>query len=198
LNGGLPIWANSGGYVKVDAEWFLIEDVLFDESKNAEIIVISSSYSGVDVSVIAGTIYNIFDYEIYECTIDMVDYIGETIKVAIKAEDDNFTTINLLSEDISVASSAVKVGSFSFAVLACRYLFSILDNVRSANLFVEQGVAVTTVNFQRLTKEMAHGLDYVCNQSLDALNVFGWWRIVNAVLNSRWTVDKLIQSKVFA
>lgn len=102
LNGGLPIWAKSGNYVKVDAEWFLIEDILFDESKNAEIIVISSNYSGVDVAVIAGTIYNIFDYEIYEFTIDMVDYIGETIQVAIKAEDDNFTTINLLSEDISV------------------------------------------------------------------------------------------------
>ena len=102
LNGGLPIWAKSGNYVKVDTEWFLIEDILFDESKNAEIIVISSNYSGVDVAVIAGTIYNIFDYEIYEFTIDMVDYIGETIQVAIQAEDDNFTTINLLSEDISV------------------------------------------------------------------------------------------------
>lgn len=102
LNGGLPIWAKSGGYVKVDAEWFLIEDILFDESKNAEIIVISSSYSGADVSVIAGTIYNIFDYEIYEFTIDMVDYIDEVIRVSIIAEDDNFTTITLLSEDIFV------------------------------------------------------------------------------------------------
>lgn len=102
LNGGLPIWAKSGGYVKVDAAWFLIEDVLFDESKNAEIMVISSSYSGADVSVIAGTIYNIFDYEIYEFTIDMVDYIDEVIRVSIIAEDDNFTTITLLSEDIFV------------------------------------------------------------------------------------------------
>lgn len=102
LNGGLPIWAKSGGYVKVDSEWFLIEDILFDESKNAEIIVISSSYSGADVSVIAGTIYNIFDYEIYEFTIDMVDYIDEVIRVSIIAEDDNFTTITLLSEDIFV------------------------------------------------------------------------------------------------
>lgn len=102
LNGGLPIWAKSGGYVKVDAEWFLIEDILFDESKNAEIMVISSSYSGADVSVIAGAIYNIFDYEIYEFTIDMVDYIDEVIRVSIIAEDDNFTTITLLSEDIFV------------------------------------------------------------------------------------------------
>ncbi len=102
LNGGLPIWAKSANYIKVGVEWFIIEDVLFDESKNAEIIVISSNYSGADVAVIAGTIYNIFDYEIYEFIIDMVNYIGENIQVAIKAEDDNFTTINLLSEDISV------------------------------------------------------------------------------------------------
>lgn len=102
LNGGLPLWAKSGGYVKVGTEWFLIEDLLFDESKNAEIMVISSSYSGADVSVIAGTIYNIFDYEIYEFTIDMVDYIDEVIRVSIIAEDDNFTTITLLSEDINI------------------------------------------------------------------------------------------------
>jgi hypothetical protein len=102
LNGGLPIWAKSGNYVKVNSEWFLIEDILFDESKNAEIIVISSNYSGIDVAVIAGTIYNIFDYEIYEFTIDMSNHIAEIIQVAIKAEDDNFATINLLSEDISV------------------------------------------------------------------------------------------------
>ena len=105
LNGGLPIWAKSGNYVKVDAEWFLIEDVLFDESKNAEIMVISSSYSGADVSVIGGTIYNTFDYEIYEFTIDMVDYIDEVVQVSIIAEDDNFTTITLLSEDINIQVS---------------------------------------------------------------------------------------------
>lgn len=102
LNGGLPIWAKSGNYIKVNSEWFAIEDVLFDENKNAEIIVISSNYSAEDISVVAGSIYNTFDYEIFEFTIDMVDYIGETIKVVIEAEDDNFTTINLLSEDISV------------------------------------------------------------------------------------------------
>ena len=102
LNGGLPIWASSGNYVKVDAEWFLIEDILFDESKNSEIIVISSNYSGGDVSAIAGTIYNVFDYEIYEFAIDMVDYIDETIKVRIVASDDNFTTVTNLSEDLNI------------------------------------------------------------------------------------------------
>ena len=102
LNGGLPIWAKSGNYVKLDSEWFLIEDILFDESKNAEIIVISSNYDGADVSIIAGTIYNVFDYEIYEFAIDMVDYIDETIKVRIVASDDNFTTVTNLSEDLNI------------------------------------------------------------------------------------------------
>jgi hypothetical protein len=102
LNGGLPIWAKSGNYVKLDSEWLLIEDILYDESKNAEIIVVSSNYSGPDVTAIAGTIYNVFDYEIYEFTIDMVDYIAENIKIQIVAEDDNFTNLLFLSEDISV------------------------------------------------------------------------------------------------
>lgn len=78
------LFGQSQGYIKVDAAWFLIEDVLFDESKNAKVIVISSNYSGTDIAVIAGTIYNIFDYEIYEFTIDMVDYIGKLFKWQFK------------------------------------------------------------------------------------------------------------------
>lgn len=102
LNGALPIWAKSGVFVQIDSEWFLIEDILYDDDKNAEIIVISSNYSGPDVSIIAGAIYNIFDYEIYEFTIDMVDYIDELINVKITAEDDNFETLIFLSEKIEV------------------------------------------------------------------------------------------------
>lgn len=102
LNGGLPIWAKAGNYVKVDTEWFLIEDYVYDEDKNAEVIIISSSYSGPDAAVIAGCIYNIFNYEVYEFTIDMVDYIDEEIQVKIEATDPNFTTITHLSEKIDV------------------------------------------------------------------------------------------------
>lgn len=102
LNGSLPIWAKSGNYIKVDSAWFLIENIIYDDTKNAEVIVVSNNYNGSDVPVIAGCIFNIFDYEIYEFVIDMVDYIDEIIKVRIVASDDNFTTVTHLSEDISV------------------------------------------------------------------------------------------------
>lgn len=102
LNGSIPYWVRIGGYIKTDMEWYLIEDIIYDDTKNAEVIVISSNYIGLDVSVVAGFIYNIFDYEVYEFEIDMVDYLGQEIKVQITATDDNFTTLNYLSEDIYV------------------------------------------------------------------------------------------------
>lgn len=102
LNGGLPIWAKAGNYVKVDTEWFLIEDFVYDDEKNSEVIIISNNYSGNDVPVVVGTIYNIYDFEVYEFTIDMVDFINEEIQVRIEALDQNFTNITHLSEKIDV------------------------------------------------------------------------------------------------
>lgn len=102
LNGSIPYWVRIGGYIKIDMEWYLIEDIIYDDTKNAEVIVINNNYIGLDVSVVAGFIYNIFDYEVYEFEIDMVDYLEQEIKVQITATDDNFTTLNYLSEDIYV------------------------------------------------------------------------------------------------
>lgn len=103
LNGSLPIWAKAGNYIKVDTEWFLIEDFFFDDNKNAEVIVVSNNYSGTDVAVIAGSIFNIYDFEVYEFTIDMVDFIDEIIQVKIEATDSNFPNITYLSEKIQVS-----------------------------------------------------------------------------------------------
>lgn len=107
FNGTLPYWAKSGNYVRVDMAWYLIENIIFDELKNAEMIVISNNYSGIDTACIAGSIYNKFDYEIFEFTIDLVDYLDEQIRVKIEATDSNFETVTLLSEliDIKVKQS---------------------------------------------------------------------------------------------
>ena len=102
LNGSLPTWVRIGGYIRVDMEWFLIEDIIYDDNKNAEVIVISNNYNALDVAVIAGFIYNIFDYEVYEFEIDLVDYINQNIQVYLKAENSNFVTIEQLSEVINV------------------------------------------------------------------------------------------------
>lgn len=103
LNGTLPHWAKSGNYIKIASSWFVIEDITYDETKNADVIIISSNYTSVDVSLVVGCLYNKFDYEIYEFVIDMLPYMDQNIKVKIIASDTNFDTITLISEQINVA-----------------------------------------------------------------------------------------------
>lgn len=102
LNGTLPYWAKAGNYIKIGTSWFLIEAIIYDEMKNADVIVFSNIYNGIDAPVIVGSQYNKFDYEIYEFEIDMLAYMDEDIRVKIQLTDSNFGDINLLSELINV------------------------------------------------------------------------------------------------
>ncbi|HEX8576986.1 MAG TPA: hypothetical protein VF677_11895 [Flavobacterium sp.] len=100
LNGLLPEWGEIGNYLQIANIWYIIEDIVFDETKNADVIVFSNTYIGSEVNVIAGSIYNRFNYEVYEFSIDMVDYIDEKFKVKLVNSNSNFTTITHLSETI--------------------------------------------------------------------------------------------------
>ena len=100
LNGSLPEWASVGNYFKIGTSWFLIEEIFYDEAKNADVLVFSNSYTGADVSVIAASVFNRFNYEVYEFSIDMVDYIDQYFQVRINNTDPNFTEIIHLSEII--------------------------------------------------------------------------------------------------
>lgn len=102
LNKTLPEWGITGNYINIAGSWFLIENTVFDETKNADVLVINEIYTGAEINVIVGSIYNVFEYEVYEFEIDMADYIDESIRVKITASDPNFTTINFLSEEINV------------------------------------------------------------------------------------------------
>jgi hypothetical protein len=53
-------------------------------------------FSGIDTNVIVSSVYNDFNYEVYEFTIDMVNYLNQTIQV--KYTDSRFETITHLSE----------------------------------------------------------------------------------------------------
>lgn len=103
LNGLLPEWGLAGNYINIAGSWFIIERVVFDELKNSDVLVITETYAGADVEVVAGCIYNIYPYEVYEFSIDMVDYINESIRVKLINSDPNFPTIEHLSEQIDVA-----------------------------------------------------------------------------------------------
>lgn len=102
LNGTLPEWAIVGNYINIGLAWFVIEQKLYVEEKNADVIVISEVFSGVDTPIIVSCIYNIFNYEIYEFEIDFADYLEQKIRVKLICEDDNFETITHLSEEIYV------------------------------------------------------------------------------------------------
>lgn len=99
LNGSLPEWKSVGNYIVIANAWYLIEQVIYDEDKNAEVIVFSDNYSGLPIRVIAGSIYNRINYEVYEFTIDMANYIGKRFSVKIENIDpDNNSRIELSEE----------------------------------------------------------------------------------------------------
>lgn len=103
LVGTLPEWAKIGQYITISNAWFVIEDIYYDEDKSADVIVYSEAYTGPVVGVVAGSIYNNFNYEVYEFVIDMVDYINQTIQVEITNNDPHFDSVEYLSEKIDVA-----------------------------------------------------------------------------------------------
>jgi len=104
LNGTLPDWAVEGNYIKIGASFYLIESIVYDDSRNSDVIVFSNPYSGTaNANQIVGCIYNLKNYEVYEFEIDMVDYLDERIQVRINANDPNFQDLVNISEFIDVA-----------------------------------------------------------------------------------------------
>ncbi len=103
LNGLVPEWGVAGNYVSIGSSWFLIERVFFDENKNADVLVITESFSLSEITVVVGCIYDIYPYDVFEFTIDMSPYIDQSIRVKIECTDDNFSPIEFLSEQIDVA-----------------------------------------------------------------------------------------------
>jgi len=102
LNGYLPYWGKVGNYVSIGSAWFLIEEVAYDETKNVEVLVVNSEYTGADAAVIVGCIFNFQNYEVYECAIDMLSYLNSTIRVKLECTDPHFSPITYLSELINV------------------------------------------------------------------------------------------------
>lgn len=98
LNGSLPEWAQIGNYFEFSGMYYLIEEILFDDSRNADVIVFSSNYDGPEINIIVSSIFDRFNYEVYEFTIDMVNYIDQKLRVQTVESDPNFGTITRLSE----------------------------------------------------------------------------------------------------
>lgn len=101
LNGLLPEWGQLGNYIQIGTEWFLIENIIFDEVSNADVLVINSAYTGNDEPLIVASVYNREDFEEYEFTIDFFNYLDKTVRVSVELRDSNFSPINQVSEKIN-------------------------------------------------------------------------------------------------
>jgi hypothetical protein len=102
LNGALPIWAVLGNYVNHDGGWFQITNILFDEAILSEIIVIDKNTGAQEQTILVCSIYNIFNYEVYEFTVNFVNYNNKQLTVKILESDPNFDEVSFTSELIDV------------------------------------------------------------------------------------------------
>lgn len=102
LSGGLPEWGRIGNYLIIESAWYEIEQIIYDEAKTADVLVISNVYTGVDASIIVGSIYNRENYEVYEFTTNMIDYIDNLFQVKLTASNPLFPNVEYLSEKINV------------------------------------------------------------------------------------------------
>ena len=107
LNGFLPEWAKKGNVMQMDNVWFKITDIMFDENKNADVIMINSIYTGIDVNTIVASEYNRENYEVYEFPVNMQTYLNKKIRVQIElsGNNSNVETVSYLSEEIHVLNN---------------------------------------------------------------------------------------------
>lgn len=102
LNGGLPRWAVYGNNIRIGQNWFGITGITFDDSRNVEMLVVDNIFTGADTVVSVASLYNLFNYEVYEFSIDFADYIDKKLRIKILNNDTNFDNLEHLSELIHV------------------------------------------------------------------------------------------------
>lgn len=102
LNGNLPEWGVPGNWIRIDLSWYVIEDIIFDEDKDAFVLVVTTGYSGPEDEVQVTCFYDRYNYEVYEFTIDLFNYLDKKIQVNIHLTDSIFQQVNYISEVIDV------------------------------------------------------------------------------------------------
>lgn len=102
LNGFLPIWGIKGNFINFNNTWFQIEEVIFDELLNSDVLVINSIYPGSSSDIIVSTIFDSQNYEVFEFSIPMLNYNDKKIKVLITASKAGLPDLVYLSELMDV------------------------------------------------------------------------------------------------
>tara|TARA_R110000822_G_scaffold12370_4_gene44780 strand:- start:1028 stop:3112 length:2085 start_codon:yes stop_codon:yes gene_type:complete len=107
LNGALPSWGVIGNFVFYNNAWFLISNIIYDDSVASYVLVIDSSYTGANQIVEVSSVYNLEPYNIFEFTLDMSLFNNKKIQVNITQTDNDvsFPDQIYLSEIINVSTS---------------------------------------------------------------------------------------------
>lgn len=106
LNGLLPEWGVIGNYIFLDTfnNWYQIEDVYYDSSILAEVLVLDIPYLSSGIYDICSSLYNRFNYNVYEFVLPMYDKKSLSLCVSLENTDTRtgFVDIKYSSEDIFV------------------------------------------------------------------------------------------------
>tara|TARA_R110000765_G_scaffold141248_1_gene242011 strand:- start:896 stop:2383 length:1488 start_codon:yes stop_codon:yes gene_type:complete len=106
LNGSLPAWGVIGNYIFYNNAWLLISNIIYDDSIASYVLIINTTYTGADSSIIVSSIYNLEPYNIFEFNVNMSLFQNKKIQVNITQTDDDvsFPEVVFLSEVIDVAT----------------------------------------------------------------------------------------------
>lgn len=132
LNGNLPEWGKKGNRFSMDNVWFQIVDTYFDSNKNAEVLIINNVYRGLDTGTIVAALYNRENYNVFEFTVNMQDYLNQgNIRVSL----DMATGESLFDEKIRYISEEINVKSDVTDMLEIRY-----KNTRNTDVLYSTGI----------------------------------------------------------
>jgi len=106
LNGSLPDYGVVGNYINIiGSGWFLIEDIIYNEAINADVLVVSYMHSGIDTSIVVGSNYNQKNFNVYEFVVDFSLYNNQFINIEVLQSRTGFNDYNYLSESLEVKST---------------------------------------------------------------------------------------------
>ena len=93
-----PTWGVVGGFIHSDG-WHKITNIIFDEKRNSEVLLTETLFSGEDISTIVSSVFNLFNFEVYEFSVSFLGFNNKKVQVEIKNTDHIYLNETVLVKD---------------------------------------------------------------------------------------------------
>ena len=104
LNGNTPTLGSTGNVIEVVGfGFFVIEDVLYDENVQKNVLVIQNNFVSLPTSVVVKSTFDLLNFEVIQFNIDWSSYGVGLYDVLIKFSDAIYDDVCYVSENIEVA-----------------------------------------------------------------------------------------------